>query len=183
MAKHEVILHENTGALKEQAPYLGTYVTKNTTGLADIITAAAPRAGMPAIKLQTLIENDIEALMALEKSGACRIHLDGGYIELRILGSFDASDSSWNPDKNRLIIAFTPNEEIRNALVNETCTIVQSSFREEHTLALTPSATTPTKMSFAAVAAFDDIPDRTELTFVFDLGGQPAEKTTLLLDE
>ena len=32
-------------------------------------------------------------------------------------------------------------------------------------------------------AAFDDIPDRTELTFVFELGGQSAEKTTLLLDE
>ena len=32
-------------------------------------------------------------------------------------------------------------------------------------------------------AAFDDIPDRTELTFVFDLGGQSAEKTTLLLDD
>ena len=56
-------------------------------------------------------------------------------------------------------------------------------FGEEHVLTLTPSSTTPTKMSFAAVAAFDDIPDRTELTFVFELGGQSAEKTTLLLDE
>ena len=333
MARHEVILHENTGATKEQAPYLGSYVTKNTTALSGIIPAAAARAGMPAIKLQTLIENDIEALMELEKSGACRIHLDGGYIELRILGSFASSDSSWDTDKNRLIIAFTPNDEVRNALVNETCTIVteetsakvrldnvfdvekpkptevlygcnefqaqginlvmgdagarvelindvgvvfpceivetpnrqnvraksgtslesgdyklvvysrggdadgelQSSFRKvkyihvmdpftvtriaaegsedvikdeafyvtgtnlsygagdsvkvkwtqdgtAHELTVTPSATTTTKMTFEPVAAFDDIPEGTFLTFVFNLRGQTEEFQTMLVD-
>ena len=124
MAKHEVILHENTGALKEKAPYIGGYVTKNTVALSKIIAAAAPKAGMPAIKLQTLIENDIEALTELEKSGACRIHLDGGYVELRILGSFESSDAAWNSSTNRLIVAFTPNADLRNSLVNETGTIV-----------------------------------------------------------
>ena len=124
MAKHEVILHENTGATKDKAPYLGGYVTKNTVKLADIVAAAAPSAGMPAIKMQTLIENDIEALTALEKQGACRIHLDGGYIELRILGSFESSDASWDSGKNKLIVAFTPDADLRNSLVNETCKIV-----------------------------------------------------------
>ena len=124
MAKHEVVLHANTGATKDKAPYLGGYVTKNTVKLSDIVAAAAPKAGMPAIKLQTLIENDIETLTELEKSGACRIHLDGGYVELRVLGSFESSDASWNADKNRLVVAFTPNADLRNALVNETGTIV-----------------------------------------------------------
>ena len=124
MAKHEVILHENTGALKDKAPYLGGYVTKNTVRLSDIVAAAAPKAGMPAIKLQTLIENDIEALTEMEKSGACRIHLDGGYVELRILGSFGSTDAAWDSQANRLIVAFTPNTDLRNALVNEIGTIV-----------------------------------------------------------
>ena len=30
MAKHEVVIHENTGATKELAPYLGSYIAKET---------------------------------------------------------------------------------------------------------------------------------------------------------
>jgi len=33
MAKLEIMIHENTGATKESAPYLGTFVTKDTTKL------------------------------------------------------------------------------------------------------------------------------------------------------
>ena len=124
MAKHEITLHENTTATKTVAPYLGRYITKSTKLLADIVAKAAPKAGMPAIKLQTLIENDIEAFAELEKSGACRIHVDGGYVELRVLGSFPATDSAWDPEKNRLVIAFSVNPAVRDALVNETGTIV-----------------------------------------------------------
>ena len=49
---------------------------------------------------------------------------------------------------------------------------------EEKSLALEPSATDPTKISFDAVEAFDDIPDETELTFVFDLSGENVTATT-----
>ena len=52
---------------------------------------------------------------------------------------------------------------------------------EEKEAVVTPSNTTPTKMDFNAVAAFEDIPDNTELTFVFSLGGQSAQKTTELI--
>ena len=124
MAKHEITLHENTSATKTVAPYLGKYVTKSTRLLADIVAKAAPKAGMPAIKLQTLIENDIEAFTALEKAGACRIHVDGGYVELRVLGSFLATDSTWNSERNKLVIVFAVNPAVRDALVNETGTIV-----------------------------------------------------------
>ena len=124
MAKHEIVIHENTGATKESAPYLGTYLTKTQKTLADACAAYAAKAGMPALKMQTLIENDIDALTELEKAGACRIHLDGGYVEIRILGSFASSDSAWVSGANRLIVAFTPNDDVRYALVNETGTIV-----------------------------------------------------------
>ena len=49
---------------------------------------------------------------------------------------------------------------------------------EEKSLALEPSATDPTKISFDAVEAFDDIPDETELTFVFELSGENVTATT-----
>ena len=49
---------------------------------------------------------------------------------------------------------------------------------EEKSLELTPSDTAPTKMDFDAVDAFDDIPDNTELTFEFDLGGRHVERET-----
>ena len=49
---------------------------------------------------------------------------------------------------------------------------------EEKSLALEPSATDPEKISFDAVEAFDDIPDETELTFVFELSGENVTATT-----
>ena len=54
---------------------------------------------------------------------------------------------------------------------------------EEKSLEVTPKATTPTKMDFDAVDAFDDIPDDTELTFVFALSGQSAEANAELHSE
>ena len=54
---------------------------------------------------------------------------------------------------------------------------------EEKSLEVTPRATAPTKMDFDAVDAFDDIPDDTELTFEFELGGETAEGETRILGE
>ena len=36
MAKHEVIIHENTGATKESAPYLGSYIAKAVLSYSDL---------------------------------------------------------------------------------------------------------------------------------------------------
>ena len=335
MAKHEITIRENTGATKEQAPYLGHYVSKTTVKIDPISEAVSKLCGLPAIQVQTILSGSFDQIAKMEKEeGAIRVNFDGFAVCQLIKGTFPASDSQFDPDVNTLVLAIELKDDVRNYLVNVTPTIVtdetmtkvrvdnvadvesprpyqvihgkhpfcvtginlvtddegaevyledskgikyectvdevkskqeftahtnalleggeykcwvksrggdaegqlQSDFRkvkylhvvdpltvtkvasegktgvvkgeafsaeganlsygegdsvkvkwiqfgEEHTLALTPSATTPTKMSFAAVAAFDDIPDRTELTFVFDLGGQSAEKTTLLLDE
>jgi len=45
-------------------------------------------------------------------------------------------------------------------------------------LSLTPSGVTATKISFAAVSAFDAIPDGTELTFEFTIDESAVNKTT-----
>ena len=54
---------------------------------------------------------------------------------------------------------------------------------EEKSTEIEPTSATPTKMSFDAVDAFDDIPDDTELTFVFALSGQSAEANAELHSE
>ena len=54
---------------------------------------------------------------------------------------------------------------------------------EEKSLEIEPSATTPTKMDFAAVEGFDEIPDDTELTFEFELSGETVEGETRILGE
>ena len=124
MAKHEIKIHENTSRTKETAQYLGSYITKTTVSLAQLCKSAAELSGIPELKLQTLIENDIDAFIDQERKGACRIHVDGGYVELRILGTFPAADSPWDPAKNALVVAFTPDDEMRYHLVNETPKIV-----------------------------------------------------------
>ena len=124
MAKHEIKIHENTSPTKEVAQYLGSYITKTTVSLTQLCKSAAELSGVPELKLQTLIENDIDAFIDLERKGACRIHVDGGYVELRILGTFPAADSPWDPAKNALVVAFTPDDEIRNHLINEVPKIV-----------------------------------------------------------
>ena len=124
MAKHEIKIHENTSRTKETAQYLGSYITKTTVSLAQLCKSAAELSGIPELKLQTLIENDIDAFIDQERKGACRIHVDGGYVELRILGKFPAADSAWDPAKNALVVAFTPDDEMRYHLINETPKIV-----------------------------------------------------------
>ena len=124
MAKHEISLYENKGATKTKAPYIGSYITKQTYTLDEAITAYGKESGLASIKLKALIDNDIEALTELEKEGACRIHLDGGYIVIRALGSFESSDSEWKSDENRLVIVFVSDDEVAKALVNETPAIV-----------------------------------------------------------
>ena len=54
---------------------------------------------------------------------------------------------------------------------------------EEQEIEIVPTSATPNKMSFDAVDAFDDIPDDTELTFVFALSGQTAEANAELHSE
>ena len=43
MARHEIVIHENTStATRESAPYLGSYIAKETVALAEF-AAASPR--------------------------------------------------------------------------------------------------------------------------------------------
>ena len=333
MAKHEVVIHENTGATKALAPYLGNYIAKETIREASFINEIAQLCGLSTVQLQAILDGSFEALEELEKSELVRIHTDIGVICAVITGSFPTADAAFDKEKNTLELALRLDDSIKLTLTDLVPSIVadesltklrvdnvmdletprpmnlihgkhvfrvagfnmeltdegataylmngmgvtfplvidevitkqlfkahtaellpagdyklvvksragdaggplQTAFRrvkylrvidpmtilsiasegkdgivkgepfaalgtnlsfgegdsvtvkwteggEEKSLEVTPAETTPTKMNFDAVDAFDDIPDDTELTFVFEIGDESVEKDTELLN-
>ena len=329
MAKHEVIIHENLGATKESAAYLGSYIAKETIKEDSFASSACAKAGMSPIQFRAIIDGSFQAIEELERQGLVRVHTDLGLVCAYISGSFPTADAVPDPEKNKLCLCLRLADEIRLSLADTVPTIVaddsltklrvdnvmdlevprpynlihgkhifrvagynmvlddvgatvyltdkngvtyeivvdeviskqlfkghtaallpagdyklvvksragdaegplQTAFRrvkylaiedpftvekvasegedaivkgeafaatgtglsfgegdsvtvkwteggEEKSLELTPSDTAPTKMDFDAVDAFDDIPDGTELTFEFDLGGRHVERET-----
>ena len=43
MARHEIVIHENTSATSAVAPYLGNYIAKETLALAAFASASSRR--------------------------------------------------------------------------------------------------------------------------------------------
>ena len=334
MAKHEIMIHQNTGVTKESAPYLGSYLSKETIKSDAFAAKIADKCGLPAIQVQAIIAGAFDVIEELEQEGLVRIHVDGFTVCGIITGSFATADAAFNPEKNTLQLALRLDESIRNELAAVVPAIVtdstvtrlrvdnvmdlevprpynvihgkhvfrvagfnmvltdegagvalvdsrgieyalvidevvskqlfkahtavllepgdyklvvkskagdaegplQTAFRrvkylavadpvtidsiateghdgivkgeafsvigenlswhdgdsvtvkwteggEEKSLEVTPNGTTPTKMDFDAVDAFDDIPDDTELTFEFELGGETADGETRILSE
>ena len=334
MAKHEIMIHQNTGATKESAPYLGSYIAKETVKEDSFASSACAKAGMSPIQFRAIIDGSFQAIEELERQGLVRIHTDLGVICAYIAGSFPTADAAPDPERNKLCLCLRLADEIRLLLADAVPVIVaddtltklrvdnvmdletprpmnlihgkhvfrvagynmvlddvgatvyltdkngvtyevvvdeviskqlfkghtaallpagdyklvvksragdaegplQSAFRrvkylevvdpptvdsiategkegivkgeafaavgtnlsfgegdsvtvkwtedgEEKSLEVTPSATTPTKMSFDAVDAFDAIPDDTELTFEFELSGASVEGETRIVSE
>ena len=127
MAKHEVVIHENTGALKAAAPYLGTYVSKETVRIEGFVAAVASKCGLPAIEVEAILTGSFDAIEELEQVSLVRVHTDIGVICGTITGSFPTSDAAFDPDENRLELALRPDEGLRYALADVTPAIVAES--------------------------------------------------------
>ena len=120
MAKHEIVIHENTGATKASAPNLGSYISKETLKLESYQDAIAAKCGLPAIQVAAIITGSFEAWEALEKESLVRIHTDLGSILGIITGSFATSDAAFDPEKNALELALRLEEDIKLSLADET---------------------------------------------------------------
>ena len=116
MAKHEVSIHENTGATRGAAPYLGSYVSKETIHLPDFTAFLALKCGLPAIQVETILSASFEAIEELEAEALTRIHLDGFTICGVITGSFPTSDAAFDPERNSLELALRLDDAIRLVL-------------------------------------------------------------------
>ena len=124
MSKHEVVIHENTGATKEFAPYLGSYIAKETVKETSFALSAATKAGMSPIQFRAVIDGAFQAIEELEQMGLVRIHTDLGVICAIITGSFPTSDAAPNPEKNKLILCLRLADELKLSLADVVPTII-----------------------------------------------------------
>ena len=127
MAKHEIIIHENTSATKESAPYLGSYLSKETIKSDEFAAKIAEKCGLPAIQVQAIIAGAFDAIEELEKEELVRLHVDGFTVCGIITGSFPTADAAFNPEKNTLQLALRLDESIRNELAAVVPAIVTDS--------------------------------------------------------
>ena len=126
MAKHNVVIHENTGATRVSAPYLGTYETKDTAVDATIYQAAAEKAGLGFVETKAIIDGSLAVFEALEQESACRINTDLGAIVPVITGSVNAASSALTSD-NSVDLVLRVCDDIRLALVNQVPYIASES--------------------------------------------------------
>ena len=125
MAKHEITIRENTGATKERAPYLGTYVSKETVKIDPISEAVAKLCGLPAIQVQTILTGAFDQIARMQQEdGAVRVNFDGFAVCQVIKGPFASSDAAFDPAVNTLELAILLNDDVRNFLVNVVPAIV-----------------------------------------------------------
>ena len=113
MARHEVIIHENTSATSEVAPYLGSYIAKETLAMAAFASSIGAKCGLPAIQVMAILDGAFQALEELEREGLVRVHTDIGVICGVIKGSFPTADAAFDPERNSLELALRLDDAIQ----------------------------------------------------------------------
>ena len=124
MARHEVVIHENTGALRETAPYIGSYISKEQVVLAAFAEAVGAKCGLPPIQVIAIIGGAFEAIAALECDALVRVRTDIGVVCGVITGSFPTADAAFDPARNALELALRLDETIRLDLSDTVPTII-----------------------------------------------------------
>ena len=124
MARHEIVIHENTGATKEVAPYLGSYIAKETIALAQLASAVGTKCGLPAIQVIAILGGAFDAIAALEREALVRVHTDIGVVCGVITGSFPTADATFDPARNALELALRLDDTLRLDLADTVPTIV-----------------------------------------------------------
>ena len=97
MARHEIVIHENTGATRTAAPYLGSYISKETVVLDAFAEAIGEKCGLPKIQVIAIISGAFQAISALESEALVRVHTDLGVVCGVITGSFPTVDAAFDP--------------------------------------------------------------------------------------
>ncbi len=113
MARHEIVIHENTSATKTVAPYLGNYIAKETLALAAFASAIGAKCGLPAIQVIAILDGAFQALEDREREGLVRVHTDIGVICAVIKGSFPTADAAFDPERNSLELALRLDDAIQ----------------------------------------------------------------------
>ena len=124
MAKHEIVIHENTSATHDVAPYTGSYIAKETVPLTAFAAAVGAKCGLPAIQVIAILGGAFDAIAALEREALVRIHTDLGVVCGVITGSFPSADAAFTPGKNALNLALRLDDAIRLDLTDTVPSII-----------------------------------------------------------
>ena len=124
MARHEVVIHENTSASKDVAPYLGSYIAKETVQMDAFANAVGAKCGLPGIQVMAILGGAFEAIEGLESDALLRIWTDLGVVCGVIRGSFPTADAPFDPDRNSLELCLRLDDSIRNLLADTVPTII-----------------------------------------------------------
>ena len=124
MARHEIVIHENTGATKEVAPYLGSYIAKETLQIPAFAAAIGNKCGLPAIQVIAILTGSFEAIQALERESLVRAWTDIGVVCAVITGSFPTADAAFDPTRNALELALRLDDTLRLDLTDTVPVIV-----------------------------------------------------------
>ena len=124
MARHEVVIHENTGALRETAPYIGSYISKEQVVLAGFAEAVGAKCGLPPIQVIAIIGGAFEAISALESDALVRVRTDIGVVCGVITGSFPTADAAFDPARNALELALRLDDTLRLDLADTVPVII-----------------------------------------------------------
>ena len=124
MANHQIVIHENTGATRTSAPYLGSYISKETLALAQFASAVGAKCGLPAIQVVAILGGSFEAIGELEREALVRVHTDIGVVCGVITGSFPTADAAFDPARNALALALRLDDALRLDLADAVPVIV-----------------------------------------------------------
>ena len=124
MARHEIVIHENTGALAENAPYLGSYIAKETLQMAAFANAVGAKCGLPGIQVMAILGGAFEAIEALERTSLVRVWTDLGVVCAVITGSLPTADAAFDPERNSLELVLRLGDDIRYGLTDTVPTII-----------------------------------------------------------
>jgi len=143
MAKHEVIVQENTGATKESAPYVLVYQKKADLAFDSICELVAKEAGFTDTLARTILEGAFGEFVALERDAAVRIHVDGMTIALAIKESLPSADAAFDPLVNKLTVNVYLDDGVKFALADVTPTIVTYETSTKVRITLVADEATP----------------------------------------
>ena len=124
MARYEVVIHENTGALAATAPYTGSYISKETLRMSAFATAIGGKCGLPAIQVMAILGGAFDAIEALERNSLVRVWTDLGVVCAVITGSLPTADAAFDPERNSLELVLRLGDDIRYALTDTVPAII-----------------------------------------------------------
>ena len=124
---HNVKAYRNTTDSADKAPFLGTYITRETVQLDPLCEQVSVYSGLTAIQLRAMFEGSFDAIADLQREGLTIVHLDGMSVCAAITGSFPTADAPFDPERNKLVLVLRLDDSVRLSLVNETARMVTDS--------------------------------------------------------